>query len=352
MGSAQGNGEIRFHHQQAEMSNDGDRLIFIGGSPRSGTTLIQNMMDSHPLILGGPEFLHLPDIIELRRKLHSSIDREWIDIICTRDDVDSHIISLIKSLFLPLADKHRCEYYSEKTPENILVFLELIELFPEARFIQVIRDPRAIISSMQQVKKRAIEKGIKPPIFTTNTTTSVAYIKKCFDAGFKTSKHAPGKVLTVVYEHLLANPEMETKRICEYLGMEWSDLMLRPGDKDHLGNRAITVKSNEIWYDSKTYNRNLAIQNVGKWKSELALYHQLRATMVFAGNRELMQYGYDFSIDGLAHGHGVMSRTFIYGLSLGGTLYRSILFVIRKIPGISLIRNGLLTVTSFFRTNV
>lgn len=336
----------------AEMSNDGHRLIFIGGSPRSGTTLVQNMLDSHPLILGGPEFLHLPDIIELRRKLHSSIDREWIDIICTREDVDSHIISLINKLLLPLADKHGCEYYSEKTPENILVFLELIELFPEARFIQVIRDPRAIVSSMQQVKKRAIEKGIKPPIFTANTSTGIAYIKRCFDAGFKASIHAPGKVLTVVYEHLLAKPETETKRLCKYLGIEWSDLMMRPGDKEHLGDRAITVKSNEIWYDSKTYNQNLAIQNMEKWKSELALCQQLQATMAFAGNRELMQYGYDFSVDGLAHGHGVLSRTFIYGLSLGRTLYRSIFFFIRKIPGISLIRNGLLTVASFFRIKV
>ena len=334
------------------MSNDGYRLIFIGGSPRSGTTLVQNMLDSHPLILGGPEFLHLPDIVELRRKLHASIDREWIDIICSREDVDTHIISLINKLLLPLADKHGYEYYSEKTPENILAFLELIELFPEAHFIQVIRDPRAIISSMQQVKKRAIEKGLKPPFFTTNISTGIAYIKRCFDVGFKASKHAPGKVLTVVYEHLLSNPEMETKRLCEYLGIKWSDLMLRPGDKEHLGDRAITVKSNEIWYDSKTYNRNLAVQNMEKWKNELALYQQLRTTMAFAGNRELVQYGYDFSINGLAHGHGVLSRTFIYCLSIGGTLYRSILFVIRKIPGISLIKNSLLTVAGFFRIKV
>ncbi len=137
----------------AEISN-GRRLIFIGGSPRSGTTLVQNMLDSHPLILGGPEFLHLPNVINLRRTIHSSISREWIDIICTRDDVDRYIISSIKKLFLPLADKYQCEFYSEKTPENILVFSELIELFPEAYFIQVIRDPRGIVSSMQQVKKQ------------------------------------------------------------------------------------------------------------------------------------------------------------------------------------------------------
>ena len=168
----------------AETRSDGQRLIFIGGSPRSGTTLLQNMLDSHPLILGGPEFLHLQDIVDLRRRLHSSITKGWIDIICTREDVDSYIIELIEKLFLPLADKNQCEFYSEKSPDNILVFSELIDLFPEAHFIQVIRDPRAIVSSMQQVKKRAIDKGVKPPYFTANLSASIAYVKKCFDAGF------------------------------------------------------------------------------------------------------------------------------------------------------------------------
>ena len=160
------------------IDNDGHRLIFIGGSPRSGTTLLQNMLDSHPLILGGPEFLHLPDIIELRRKLHYSIGREWISLFCTRDDVDRYLISVISKLFLSLSGKYHCEFYSEKTPENILVFSELIELFPEAHFIQVIRDPRAILSSMRQVKKRAIEKGIKQPDFVSKYCKEHCIYKK------------------------------------------------------------------------------------------------------------------------------------------------------------------------------
>lgn len=332
----------------AEISN-GHRLIFIGGAPRSGTTLVQNMLDSHPLILGGPEFLHLPKIIDLRRRLHSSISKEWIDIICTRDDVDSYIISLIKKLFLPLADKNRCEFYSEKTPENILVFSELIELFPEAHFIQVIRDPRGIVSSMQQVKKRAIDKGLKPPHFCANISTSIAYIKKNFDAGFTASKNTPDKVLTVVYEHLLMNPKREAKKICLFLGIKWNDLMLSPRDKEHLGQQAITTKSNEIWYDSKTYNRNPDSQNIEKWQSKLTLGQQLKTTMAFMGNKDLIQYGYDFSVDSLTQANHVLSRSYFFCLCLGRAMYRFLSFVARKIPGISLIRNGLLAMASFLR---
>lgn len=327
----------------AEVSN-GRRLIFVGGSPRSGTTLIQNMLDSHPLILAGPEFLHLPNIIDLRRGLHSSISRGWIDIFCTRDDIDSYIISLINRLFLPLADKYQCEFYSEKTPENILVFSELIELFPEAHFIQVIRDPRGIVSSMQQVKKRAIDKGLKPPSYCANISRSMAYMKTCFDAGFAASKNAQGKMLTVVYEHLLMNPERETKKICSFLEIEWNDLMLYPGDKEHLGEQAITSKSNKIWYDSKTYYRNPDHQNIKKWQSKLSLGQQLKTTMAFRGNRDLIQCGYDFSIDGLTQVNYILSRCYFSYLWLGRAIYRFLSVVIRKIPGISIIRNGLLAV--------
>ncbi len=146
-------------------SNKGKRLVFVGGAPRSGTTLVQNMLDSHPLIFGGPEFLHIPDLLELRKKFHYSISVDYISVFCSKDEVDRFLVSWVESLFLPLADKENCDLYSEKTPENVLVFSEMIEIFSQSHFIQVIRDPRAIVSSMQQVKRRAVQKGIAIPFF-------------------------------------------------------------------------------------------------------------------------------------------------------------------------------------------
>jgi protein-tyrosine sulfotransferase len=330
--------------------SDSQRLIFIGGSPRSGTTLVQNILDSHPLILGGPEFLHLVDFIELRRKLHGSIAREWIDIICNRKDVDAQIVHWIKKLFLPLADKHQCEYYSEKSPDNILVFSELVELFPEAHFIHILRDPRAILSSMRQVKRRAKGKGLAPPSFTTNTATSIAYIKRCYDAGFRACRLIPDKVLTVVYEQLIANSETEAKRICAHIGIGFDDRMLRPGEKEHLGVKAITVKSNEIWYDSKTYSRNIGTRESEKWRNELPLYDQIRTTMAFAGHKELGQIaGYDFTVKGLAHGNRFPMQALIYLVAIGLLVGGAILSGLRRVPGFSWCKNGFQTVARLLR---
>lgn len=298
-----------------KIGSNAHRLIFIGGTPRSGTTLVQNMIDSHPRVLGGPEFLHLPDILEVRRKLHASIDREWIDLLCSCASVDKTIADVVENIFLPLADRYNKEFYSEKTPENILVFAELMELFPQAHFIQVVRDPRAILASMRQVRERAITKKMTPPGFTADYKKSVAFIKRCLEAGQRAAQK--GGVLTVVYEQLVENPVLESKRICDHLGLEWHDAMLRPGEKEHLGHKAITEKSNNIWYDQKSYNRNLTTADKEKWRHQLSAWIQIRSGLDFAMLKFLREYGYKFSLWGTLRGHKFIDKIGMTLLFLG-----------------------------------
>ena len=278
----------------------GTRFIFVGGSPRSGTTLVQNMLDSHPDICGGPEFLHLPGIIGVRKKLHQSIAREWIDEFCSYDDVDQLTSLFIESLLLPLADRYECKFLSEKTPANVLIFSELMELFPGARFIHVVRDPRAIINSMLQVGLRAEKKGRKTQDFTISTRAAINYVKKCFRAGFSAAESAPAKVLTVSYEKLVIDPEHETKRICNFLGIEWSRQMMHPASQRHLGEKAVTKRSGEVWYDTKTYNRDPEPHEIDKWKIHLTPFQKIMITVSFRDFEGPAQSKYDFSRDSLS----------------------------------------------------
>src|SRR5262245_2335183 len=85
-------------------SGQGERLIFVGGPPRSGTTLVQNMLDCHGEIYGGPEFLHIPDIVQVRTLLHRSIAHKSIDLFCSYEQVDKMTAAWIEGLLLPLAD--------------------------------------------------------------------------------------------------------------------------------------------------------------------------------------------------------------------------------------------------------
>ena len=58
----------------------GERLIIVGGAPRSGTTMFQSMMNSHPQIHGGPEFDHLCDIVRLHETLSLGLQHQRIDL--------------------------------------------------------------------------------------------------------------------------------------------------------------------------------------------------------------------------------------------------------------------------------
>ena len=276
-----------------------ERLIFVGGCPRSGTTLVQNMLDSHPDVFGGPEFLHLQDIIQLRKKLKRSISVGWIDLFCSHEELDRHLRTLVQNLFLPLSDERQCTYLSEKSPMNILVFSELIDLFPEAHFIHIIRDPRAIVSSMQDVRMRAKQKQVDIPSYTTSISSCIDFTRKCFKAGFSSLEKFPEKILTVPYEHLVSNPEKESKKICKFLGIDWNDQMLMPQNRKHLGEKAITSNSGEIWYDVKTYYQEPHNKNIKKWKKRLTPLQQVKITMAFTNCEELRKFGYDFSLNNI-----------------------------------------------------
>ncbi|MCC6208462.1 MAG: sulfotransferase, partial [Gammaproteobacteria bacterium] len=254
------------------MSNSQQRLIFLGGAPRSGTTLLQNILDMHPDILGGPEFLHIPDIMKLRGKLRDSVARGWIDLICSADVVDESMRNLVAGFLLTFADRHGARLLSEKTPENVLVFPSLVELFPESKFIHIVRDPRATVASLLEVGKKARRKGEMPAQFTRDVQSAIGHVRRCLDSGFSASRVAPDKVYTAVYERLIRDPEAEGRQICRFLGVEWVPEMLRPGEKRHMGESAITVNSKEIWYDAQTYNSNPRPDSLEKWRETLAAH--------------------------------------------------------------------------------
>lgn len=273
------------------------QFIFVGGAPRSGTTLLQNMLDSHPDIFGGPEFIHLPDIITLQQKLNGSVSRRWIDLFCDQDDVNSAIRELIEGLLLPIAKDHSGCYLSEKTPGNVLVFSQLLELFPGARFIFLVRDPRAVVSSMLKVGQRAEDKGIKTAVFTENVHQATKYTAKCLEAGFRAVAADPTRVSVMTYENLVTDPEAESRRLCRFLDLEWTSQMLYPEKFDHLGQRAITKHSDKIWYEAQNYNRNPDSKSLYKWQSQLSLWQQVFVTRAFAHNAELRKLGYALDLD-------------------------------------------------------
>jgi len=274
-----------------QRSGQGQRLILIGGSPRSGTTLVQNMLDCHPDVYGGPEFDRIPMIVEIRNRLVSSVATGRIDTFCSREDVNEAAASMIERLLLPVADKNGCKYLSEKTPSNVLVFKELLEVLPRARFIHVVRDPRAIVASLLMVGLRAKRRGVQPIPITTNVQSAIHAIKEGTQIGFAAAAHAPDRVHTIVYEKIVTNPEGESRALCTFLGIPWAEEMLRPGEKTHSGEKVL----DEVWYDRRTYYRNPVTTEIDKWKKILTPEQQAIIASAFRDEENHAKLGYSFS---------------------------------------------------------
>ena len=70
-------------------------------------------------------------------------------------------------------------------------------LFPEAHFIQMVRDPRATVASLLQVGAQAAQKQVSAPPWTTSLRGAVHQVDQYLAAGFLATEQAPTKILTV-----------------------------------------------------------------------------------------------------------------------------------------------------------
>ncbi|MBW4021564.1 MAG: sulfotransferase [Proteobacteria bacterium] len=135
------------------------QLFFIGGAPRSGTTWLQQLLDSHPQASCKGEGLFSKDLFPqleacmaqrsraLDAKNRGLFQHTGGYPLPVAEDVDVLAGTAILLAFSQQAEGRDCRAYGEKTPENVFYFERFRRLFPSARFIGMARDPRDVITS-------------------------------------------------------------------------------------------------------------------------------------------------------------------------------------------------------------
>ena len=197
--------------------------IFIGGQHRSGTTLMRRLLRLHPHISCGPESNLFRDKELIR--IHNYLRTTWAAGLEPRYEFDSAMVDrvmacLINAVLMPYCQARNKQRWAEKTPKNIYYLETLFTLFPEAKFIHMIRDPRDVYCSV-----RTKAAGTTPHWASISPKRSAEDWVRRISCGLMW-RDRPDRYLEVRYETLVEQPEATVRNLLIFLGEPWAPEML------------------------------------------------------------------------------------------------------------------------------
>lgn len=185
------------------------RPIFIVGMPRSGTTLTEQIISSHPDVYGAGELtaMNLVDkqFSSMKPENAAAMGQAYIDAVVER---------------YPEAGKSR--HFTDKMPGNFIRIGQIVATLPDAKIIHCRRDS---IDTCLSCYKQMFARGQH----WSYTLEELAEQYKVYeDLMAHWRKVFPGRFLEVDYEDTVNNLEKQARRMIEFIGLPWNDACLLP----------------------------------------------------------------------------------------------------------------------------
>lgn len=200
-------------------------LIFVGGMPRSGTTLMRALLDAHPEVRCGEETRVIPRLLGIRTNWErSEVEKKRLQ----EAGITGNVLDAAVTAFLLEIIAHHGEaakYLCNKDPFTLKSSVYLNHLFPNAKFLFIIRDGRATVHSIiaRKVTITGFDlKSYRNCLQKWNTAMEVMY-SQCLRVG-------ADKCMPVYYEQLVLQPELWMRRITKFLKIPWNDSVLHHED--------------------------------------------------------------------------------------------------------------------------
>lgn len=242
-----------------------DNMIFIVGVGRSGTSLLQSMLHSHPYINFLPETQFLRNYVLTKKRINSSkfqeligsdlkFDRfkvQWNELNNTSTPLKTYE-SIVKSY-----KSQNSVFVGEKDPRILDYMEQLKSHFPNAKVIHIIRDPRDVVLSRTKAEwSRKWPFYLHSYLYNAQLERGRRNGRSNFKKNYK----------ELYYEELIGHPRSTLKDICDFLNISYHQEMLNFGEhaKD-------LVDKNEFSWKKETFGP-LLNKNKDKWKKELNSY--------------------------------------------------------------------------------
>ena len=271
--------------------------IFILGAQRSGTTLLRLLLNSHSRVA-------IPEegdfFIPLMRKYRSNLKKEvdgkdllrFIDYIQNNpqfklwllnaevffDEIKKrkrvYLADLMSGLYEHYAKTQRKDMWGDKTPSFFRMIPVLSELFPDARFIHIIRDGRDLFLSWRKIDRTK----------SNISLVALEWIYKIKKARMALNELDSDRSMEIRYEDFVTDLEKKLIKICSFLSLEYEPTMLDYWQKSdrYIGE-----------HHSKLIFRPVSASSINKWKKELS-QKELGKFETIAGS-VLASNGYELS---------------------------------------------------------
>ena len=210
--------------------------IFVTGFPRSGTTLLGSMLNSHPDLITRDEWGGINSVI----KLMGARGRNYPEFIGSLSAAERH--EMLEHYRGAQQIEGNSEKHVDKMPLN-LVHLELIlKLYPRARILVMIRNPYDVCLSCfsQDFRLNAAMQNFVSLERTAQTYAHVMSLAKHHLENASTSIHL------VRYEELAADSCKATQSMCAFLGVPWSARILESHEHAKQAPRVHTPSYHQI----------------------------------------------------------------------------------------------------------
>jgi sulfotransferase family protein len=291
-----------------------ERPVFVVGHRKTGTTLVQELLDGHPqlaVLPGESNHFHtfLPRDPE---RIGADAQRWWLLRLITPSGIPpfwalgkepeayaaftARLLGLAASnagrdvlgmAAVALAPGDRVAWV-EKTPGHEHRLDAILAAYPQARFVHVVRDPRSVAAAIVRLD-RATERP-------TDLVDVGLTIRRSFEAA---ERNGGSRYLVVRYEDLVTDPEPAMRRVAGFVGIDWSQSLLSPT----VGGVGAT--SNSAW-SARKVTGEIEGRRLDLWREELGEHE---VGLIAAATRSAARrHGYELPRPGLLELGEVASR--------------------------------------------
>jgi len=284
--------------------------VFVGGCPRSGTTLVRTMLNSHPELAVPHETLFLVNAYRSRGRwgdLSEAGNRrrlaKWVvrrkksragrltpdpdELVARMVAAPGTLGSVVGAGFRLYADRHDKPRWGDKRPSYALNLDAVFAMFPDAQYVNIVRDPRAAVASIRKISEQPGRVGWYEDGLVAGTDL---WERSQKEAERWKGRLRPEQFHEIQYEQLLEDPAAVLEGIVGFLALDPAGI--EPMLTFH---QTVDIKGGNI---HPLVAKPLTTETVRKWEQELTR-EEIALVERELGER-MARYGYEPVASGVA----------------------------------------------------